>query len=475
MPTTAETANRWITGLAAAAAFVVLSLQLLVPPVIGLADNGDYQRVMHNAGFEHSTDEFGERYFAFLRTRYRVLPIGAVDSGHVSSETALALAARWMSGARAGGEFDLRVLGGLHAALLVLALAALLRACRGLTIPAQVTAAVLGVFFFTDVGYAAPFNSFYGQTASLLFLLLTAAVAARAIRAGGLAGAWLLLYFALAAAFVASKPQEAIQGPVLAMLGVGLARVPLRGPLRRPAAWLALALCAFSVWYGRRTPNELKAAAIYQVIFYEILPHSPDPAADAAALGLDPGWVRYSGTEAFRPDTPLLDAEFRSRLLHAVGYRKIAVFYLAQPRQLAERVARIAPKTWTLRPSYGNLEHSPEHPSRTRTERFAVWSRLRLRLFGANAIAALAVLFVSTAGAALATWRRASPRGRLFREALLAAVAMSATAFAVCVLTNAPPDFSRVFYVAQALCDLLLVSIAAWIVQALASRRRGGT
>jgi hypothetical protein len=478
MPTPGETANRWITGLAAAAALALLAMQLVVPPVVGLADNGDYQRVMHNAGFEHSTDDPGERYFAFLRTRYRVLPVGAVRSGHLSSETALALAARWMSGARAGGEFDLRVLGALHAALLVLALAALIRACRGLTIPAQATAAVLGVFFFTDVGYAAPFNSFYGQTASLLFLLLTAAVAARAIRAGGLAGGWLLLYFALAAAFVASKPQEAIQGPVLALLGVGLARVPRRGALRHPASWLALGLCAFSVWYGKSTPNDLKAAALYQVVFYEILPHSPDPAADAAALGLDPAWVRYSGSEAFRPDTPLVDSEFRSRLLRAVGYRKIAAFYLARPRQLAERVARIAPKTWTLRPSYGNLERSPEHPFLTRTGRFAVWSRLRLRLFGPTAIAALAALGVllgGTAAAALATWRRASPCGRLFREALLAAAAMSATAFAVCVLTNAPPDFSRVFYVAQALCDLLLVSVAAWIVQALASRRRGGT
>ena len=42
---------------------------------------------------------------------------------------------------------------------------------------------------------------------------------------------------------------------------------------------------------------------------------------------------------------------------------------------------------------------------------------------------------------------------------------MSATAFGVCLLTNAPPDFSRVFYVAEALCDLLLVADAAWVVQ----------
>ncbi len=470
----AEIANRWITGLAAAAALAILALQLLVPPVVGLADNGDYQRVMGYAGFEHSTDDPGERYLAFLRTSYRVLPVGAVRNGHLSSETLLALAARGIARARVGGVFDLRVLGALHAALLALALAGLLRSCRGLSIPAQAAAAVLGVFFFTDVGYAAPFNSFYGQSASLVFLLLTAAVAGRAIRVGGLAGGWLVLYFLCAAAFVGSKPQEAIQGPVLALLGLRLGGVRWRGAARRPAAWLAVALSAFSVWYGRSTPTGLKEAALYQVVFYEILPHSPDPALDAAALGLDPGWLRYSGTDAFQPDTPLLDPAFRVRFLRAVGYRRIARFYLARPRRLAERVARVSPKMWTLRPSYGNLERSAEHPRLTKTNRFAAWSRLRMRLFGAHAVAAIALLFAGTAAAALSTWRRASPRGRLFRETLLAAVAMSATAFGVCLLTNAPPDFSRVFYVAQALCDLLIVADAAWAVQAMATRRIRG-
>ena len=146
-----------------------------MPPVVGLADNGDYQRVMGYAGFEHSTDDPGERYLAFLRTSYRVLPVGAVRNGHLSSETLLALAARGIARAKVGGVFDLRFLGALHAALLALALAGLLRSCRGLSIPAQAAAAVLVVFFFTDVGYAAPFNSFYRQTASLVFLLLTAA------------------------------------------------------------------------------------------------------------------------------------------------------------------------------------------------------------------------------------------------------------------------------------------------------------
>ena len=61
MPSTAAALNRWIIAGAVAAAALVLAAQLLVPPVVGLADNGDYQRVMGYAGFEHSTDSYAER------------------------------------------------------------------------------------------------------------------------------------------------------------------------------------------------------------------------------------------------------------------------------------------------------------------------------------------------------------------------------------------------------------------------------
>ena len=468
-------ANRWIVAAAVGAAALILSAQLLVPPVQGLADNGDYQRVMGYAGFDHSTDVYAERYFSFLRTAYRVRPIGFVRNGYLSSETLLALAARFASPAAwRGGLFDIRTLAAAHIALLLLALGFGVAACRDLAVPAQCVAAALSVFFFTDVGYAGPFNSFYSQTASLLFLLLLASVAATAIRRGRLDGGLLAAYFLAAALFVASKPQEAVQAPVLALLGLRLSGFRLAGGWKKPAVALSLALCVFALWYGRRTPRTLQAAALYQVLFYETLPHSPSPGADMTELGLDPAWIRYSGTDAFQPDTPLEDAAFRERFLASTGYGRIARFYLAHPGRLAERVRRASPKIWSLRPSYGNLEASPRFPTRTLTARFAAWSRLRLAVFSAFPITAVALLLAGNAAFALLTWRRAVARGRLLREGILAAAVLSATAFGVCLLTNAPPDFSRVFYVAEASCDLLLIVDAGWIVQSLAGRPSAG-
>jgi hypothetical protein len=455
-------------------AAVILWLQLFVPPIVGLADNGDYERVIGYAGFQHTTAVESERYFRFVRSRYAVVAPGWFRGGYHSSETLLAFGARYLHlafGDRA--LFDLRLLGAIHGALLLVALGGLLRACRDLTLAARALAAALLVFVFTDVGYVAPFNSFYSQTASLLFLLLTAAIAANAIRRGRLSGGWLLAYFATALLFVGSKPQERLAAPLLAVFGLRLAGVR-RGHWRPAALALALAagLCVFSVWYGRHTPYTLREATLFQLVFDDVLVHTPTPAADAAELGLDPEWLAYVGSNPYARNSPLLGSEFRREFLHRVGYRRVAGFYVRHPNRIAGRVARAARQAWNLRPDFGNFEESSGHPPRTLATAFSGWSRTRARL-GERPLLAIALLLGGNVVAAVATYRRASPRGRLFREGLLTMVLLAGLAFTVCAFAQAPIDLSRSLYVYHALCDLLLIADAAWLAESIGGRFSG--
>ncbi len=462
-----------LLAVALAVAAVVLSLQLFVPPIVGLADNGDYDRVMGYAGFQHTSPAYEDRYFVFLRSQYAVADPGWLRTGYHSSETLLAFVARWTHLVFSRQAlFDIRVLGGIHAALFLLALAGLIRACRDLTLPARAVVAALLVFFFTDVGYAALFNSFYSQTASLLFLLLTLAVAAEAVRRGRLSGGWLWAYFGAAVLFVGSKPQEKLAAPLLALFGLRLAGFAWRGAWRQGAVWLAAGLCAFSVWYGRHTPYTLREASLFQLVFYDLLAHSPSPAADAAELRLDPEWLKYVGSNPYAPDSPLPDVRFRKDFLHRVGYRQILAFYLRHPNQFAQRVSRASRSAWSLRPSFGNFERSAGQPPRALATRFSLWSGTRGRL-GEHPLLAMTALLGGTLIAAAATWRRASPRGRLFREGLLVMVLMAGLAFAVCAFAQAPTDLSRALYAFHALCDLLIVANAGWIAEALSRRSSG--
>jgi hypothetical protein len=466
--------NRILAAATVVAAALLLAFQLFVPPIVGLADEGDEERVMGYAGFRYPTDIRGNNYYGHIVSKLSIVAPGWYASGYLTSETLLAYAARFVSLALFPGDlFDIRVLGAIHVLLLLAALGLFVRSVRGLAFPTQLLAAALLVLVFTDVGYAAAFNSFYAQTASLLFALLAFAFASVGTSNGGLRGALLVLYFVAAALFVCSKPQEFVHAPVLAVLGVLLA---VRGgaAARRVGLALAAALCVFAYAYYRRIPAEgIRQVGIFHTVFHDLLQYSPHPRQDMEELGIDADLARYIGMHAYMPNAPLDDPEIQTRFLDRFGFAKVARFYIRHPDRLVERVRRAAPGAFRLRPKYlGNFEKSAGVPPRTRATRFALWSDLRAK-GEAQAAAWLAVFFGGNLLAVGLAFRRASARKRLFLLTLAAALTVAALEFGVCAFADALDDLGRHLFLFHAVSDLVLIVDLAWLVQALSERARG--
>lgn len=459
-----------IATLCLAAAALVA--QLIVRPIVGLANEGDFHRVMSPSGLRYTTDIRDDIYYGYIIRTFAVVPaVPAVDS-YLTSEVAFVWIARGVNAlVSSAGRFDLRCVGLVHLTALLCALALLVRATRDLTLAAQWSAGALLVVVFTDVGYAAAFNSFYPQTASLLFLLLTLGVAAEAIRLGRLQGARLVGYFLGAALFVCSKPQEAIQAPLLALWGAFLAGAR-PGRLRRSAAvWLGAALVVVGIWYYRQTPRvSVRYVGLFHTYFRELLRNSPDVDADMRELGIAPDWKGYVGMHAYKPGSPILDPSFQSGFLEVHGFRALLAFYLRHPARLADRLTRAAPAAFGLRPPYlGNFERSTGLPPRTQARRFAVWSDARAKL-ARGATWWLGLFFGGNLLAIILSLRSAPPRGRLFLSAIAVCLAMAAFEFLTCSLADALDDLGRHLYTFDVLCDLVLVADCAWAVERL--RRR---
>ena len=456
-----------LAGVAAAGLF--LAWQLLVPPIVGLADNGDFLKVMRPAGLAYVEPAPG-RYFRWAPAKFAFADRETDPDRYVTSETLLAVSAAAVSKLAGASLFDIRVVGALHAALLLLGLGLALSAAAPLAPAARWTAAALLVFVFTDVAYAAPLNSLYGQAASIVFLMLTVGIAAVGVRRGALSGAWLAAYFLAAALFVCSKPQEALQAPILAALGVALGGKELRR--RSLAGVLALALIAAGWIYFRATPPPLRRVALYHAVFAELLPHSPDPVADLRRLGLSPSLARYSGTSAYEAGSGLGDPTVREEL-GRVGYGSLARLYVVQPGRAFEVLRRAAWKGARMRPPFfGDIAREEGRPERAQSRRFALWSGLRFAVRPWT-LAIWGTLLLGTTVAALATFSRASPRGRLARTGLLALVAMASLELAVCAFADAHIELVRHLYVFHALIDLILIADVVWVVQNLANRASG--
>ena len=451
--------------LAAAAAAIVTTL--MIPPIVGLADNGDFDRVMLPAGLRSLAGTFEDRYFRWMQPRFAHAAPTADVSGYRSSEIPLARAAAAASRLTGASLFDIRFLGAIHASLLLLALALLVAAGRDLLAPAQALAAALLVFFFTDPGYIAAFQSLYPQAASLPFLLLTAGVAALAIRSGRLTGAALPAYFLCAALFVTSKPQESVQALLLAPLGIRLAW-PGSGRFSRAAALLLAAAVGILAWgYYRSSQASSGWLTRYNQLFFEILPNSPDPARDLEELGLDPALARFVRVNAWAPESPARLPAVREFLEPRSGRTSPRMLYLRHPGRALDAVRRASRASFRLQaPELGQFAKESGAPPLARAH--GIWSDRREGLSG---LSVLFALLGGTLGAAAATYRRTPARGRLFREALVVLVAMAAGAFLTAALGDWHNDLERHLYAFHAMCDLILVADAAWLTQALVSWR----
>src|SRR4029453_1191939 len=108
-----------------------LTVQLLVRPIVGLADNGDFSKVMRPAGLEDGEPE-PERDFRLAPSKFAFAAPGPDPDGYRTPETVLARAAAAASSLAGASLFDIRALGALHAALLVLSLGFGIAATRDL-------------------------------------------------------------------------------------------------------------------------------------------------------------------------------------------------------------------------------------------------------------------------------------------------------------------------------------------------------
>ena len=143
--------------------------QLFVPPSIGLADNGDYARMIGRFSLAPgSLDSSEENKYFTSRWLYKQ-PYQWVSDNY-SSELILISGALLIGWEFSSEAFDIRILGAIHALIWIGCFAAFLPLLARLEGWRALVAALAALFIFTDVSYVAYCNSFHTDAAAFLFL-----------------------------------------------------------------------------------------------------------------------------------------------------------------------------------------------------------------------------------------------------------------------------------------------------------------
>lgn len=364
--------SAWVFFVAAAA---ILAWQLILPPVTGLADNGDFGKVIGRFGLEapvHRTYEYADTVY-FFHPEHRWV------SGFRSAEIPLAQAAIWLNALLSkDGSFDLRAIGIVHAALFLWALWLFAQLLAPAPRFVRWMVLVLTLLIFCDMMYVVPLNSFYMDEAAYLFLLLTAVLLLRVMKWHRRVDAVLLLL--CASLLTASKGQHAMLGFWIAIVFLVCANSlgPMRPVYWRSAAGGLVLLAVLVLWKGH--PAEYPLYSLYNVTFERVLPHQRDASAALRELGLDDSYRLCIGKKAYLPGSGMDDAAFVERFGRRYSFGRLALFYARHPNEAY----------WTLRyglseagrqHDFGNFDIATGYKPFTQSRAFTIWSDCKRHVF----------------------------------------------------------------------------------------------
>jgi hypothetical protein len=436
------------------AAVAILFYQLMLPPVIGVANNGDFSRIY---GIFHLTMPVADEY-GFAATKFQFDSKVDYFGGFYSSEMlflppALALNSVFSK----DGSFDVRTIGFVHGGVFLLALFLFLPLLDGAPRKIRWTVSIVILLVFCDVMYAGYLNSFYSDVAAYLFLLLSVVLTLRVLLWWRRGDAILLVISGILLA--TSKAQHAPLGILLALMLLAMSR--------KSGRWMAVAAgglaCLSALWLWKSTPVSYSARGCFSVVFARILPHASDAGRTLRELGLDESYRPYIGMVSYSAGSPMDDGRFVEDFRRRVSYASLAWYFTTHPRDTYVALRTSLDEAGRHRPVLGNFDRSAGLPPYTESHAFAWWSDWKRMVFehrGSRFLTCFAGLAV-VAGLLLVLERRYLPPGAVLVGGGL--VAASCTELVVSSLADAM-DVPRHHLVFYATCDLLsvLVLYLAW-------------
>jgi len=456
--------------LAAAIAIYVL----FVPPMPGVADQGDFQRILDVTGLKELDYIDSElRFFKFIKTEYAMEAINPLRLLAIIPTTsmiypiALARSICVLSGLKV---FNTGVLALVYSVLYIAALTMCLKWAGISRTPVLIFCSLLSLLILMDGNYLVWFNSLYGEPMMIIsLLLLIASVLYASTKSGNIGRKEMFFVLAASFLFIGSKMQCVTALPAVIFIVIRIFSLRkktnsrISGTLAPliPAVLLLLYCGGIYMQHNRTCGVDTK----YNSVFYGILKNSDDPEKDLALLGLSGDLAVEAGKHAYLPKdqyekyvpwSELTDAEFNRKISNL----KLAWFYLTQPAKLIRGMEYTASQCFNTSTFLGKFAKKDMAEYTFTFNRFTLWSDHRRSLLPNNLF--FIVLFFAVAFAILAFEykKRFKDSGtRLRIELLFAISAIAVFQFPMPFIGNGEADTAKQLFLFNYIFDILVIVV----------------
>ncbi|WP_174819966.1 glycan biosynthesis hexose transferase WsfD [Paenibacillus koleovorans] len=458
--------SRFLTPaqLAAIGVLVVSAIALLLRPVVGLADNGDYFRILYSNGLYFNRPDYDSQYLGYFVRQFGILQYFNENGALLASSQSIFIrAAVWLNRLVYDSQvFDIRFQAVLY---ILLYSAAVFLLVESLTWNIHrkygYGIAALAVFVFGDTGYTSFFNSFYSESVVLIATMTMFATGLLFYRNRYNDYVLMAIFLGSSLLLTTSKQQNAPVGIAIAIVGLLFIYLRKESVYRvLTAASLGLILFAGVATYVL-IPQQFVNINKYHAMTRGVMMEAGNPEKALDQFGIDPQYAILNKSIYYEPFTTV---DVNSGLLQRhfydhYGFGSILLYYALHPDQGIQMLDAAARSAFTIRPiGIGNYEQAVGKPFGAQTNFFTAYSWLKdaaaPKTFGFIVIWAIVVIGVYAPSFVLAV-RKRQLRPALRLPLLLMMMVVGLSGIVVSLIGAGDADLAKHEFLFTAAFDLV--------------------
>lgn len=460
-------------SVAAIGVFIIAIITLFVPPYIGMADNGDYFRILYSNGLFFNDPNYDSKYLGYFIKNYGIFQYFNENGSSIFSSQSIfiklsLLINQWFYSSEI---FDIRIQAAIYLVLYVIGIYLLVEALtwKLRNIKAYIIS-LLTIFIFADTAYTAFFNSFFSESVVLISLIYMVA-SLLLIRVGRYNVYVLLIVFTAASLLLTtSKQQNAPVGVIIAFMGILLIFVK-RNKIYRIITAISLSTILFAgIGSYILISDEFQNINMFHAMNRGILLNSSDPEAALESFGIDRQYAVLSGDIYYLPYSTV---DVNSNMLLENYYNKygsfsILAYYIMHPNKAAEMMDLAAKTGFAIRPAaMGNYEISVGKEFGAQTSFFSLYSDMKQasapKTFGFIVIWS-GVIIGYFAPTIIAAIRKKDREAMITFPLMLTLIAIAISAMLVSIVGAGDADLAKHQFLFTACFDVITyLFISSWL------------
>jgi hypothetical protein len=479
---TGENTTKYLGIVFGCLALGIIAYVLFQYPQPGVADQGDFDRVMNVSGLElkaeNANDPHFIRFYDYTVTDYKISDVSKWGlGGRFSSSMAYVISLISLI-CKAFGQDTFKT-GYLAIAYVIMYVFAIYVIIKYLDIKNKLKLTFLvliSILVFLDGNYLVWFNSLYGEPMMITTLMLYIAAwlyyiyCRNTLKSEEQVFSKILFIFLAAFLFLGSKLQVIYALPIIIVMLIKLFREN-RPLLNRYQVWLlcflGVVLITYSIGINLIYKNISKDTQ-YNSVFYGILKDSANPTQDLIDMGLNPDMAVEAGKHAFLdkgeyvryvPHSEITQAEFYSKISNA----KLVKFYVTHPARLIEGMKYTADQTFFTSTFLGKYPRDYSETPVREFNRFTLWSSFREYYLPKNLLFLIAIyMMVLTVSTIIYLKSQRFPEIKARIQLLWGVMFIGLIQFPMPFLGNGQADTAKQLYLFNFVFDLVLVVLVFW-------------